>query len=470
MGRNIDPAEPVSVPAPVLLVPLVISLVLVCFLAVLLSVRFINWAQDWQTRFGPNWLVALAPFVLVTVFCLSAGRWCCFLILSFRVFLRKRHQARDPLLSVAPLHWPLVSIFVPAYNESETISRALQSLLRLDYPRYEIIVVDDGSSDDTFDQAKTFAGNHGHCTLRVLRKPNGGKWSAHNHAFHHSRGELILCLDADSQVEPSALKLLVRHMADAQVAAVAGQIRVRNRINLLTRLQGLEYLIANGALRMAQSSNGTVLVVPGPIGLFRRSVLEEVYLRYGLLSSLREGHVAGPFEGDTFAEDFDLSVAILSLGYRIEYEPRAVSQTKAPDSVFGLLNQRYRWCRGTIQVLRKYFRRARSSPEILQPRLLAWISITYLFELLMVPFAYTTTIVFLVMFLLQGGTVVPFIAWTGAFLLLNANVSALFVSMHRDRLSLLHVLPCFDLYHGFLLNSGWAIAAFDEIRGVRMRW
>ncbi len=103
-------------------------------------------------------------------------------------------------------------------------------------------------------------------------------------------------------------------MADPQVAAVAGQIRVRNRHNVLTRLQAMEYLMGNGCARMAMSLNKTVLIVAGPLGLFRRCALEEVFLRYGRADGpLAEGQVDGPFEGDTFAEDFDLSMAVLSL-------------------------------------------------------------------------------------------------------------------------------------------------------------
>jgi biofilm PGA synthesis N-glycosyltransferase PgaC len=461
-------------PLALLLLVFLSGLFLAGCLFVALSLRLFDGDAVGRPGAGGSWWAVAGSAVLTVVFLLTGGRWCCFLILAFLVYRRDR-RCPPP----TPRHWPLVSVFVPAHNESETIEAALRSLTKLDYPAYEVIVVDDGSTDDTFERARAFAGERrpryegGNrdrgCTVRVFRKPNGGKWSAHNFAFGRSVGELVLCLDADSQVEPQALRLLVARMADPQVGAVAGQIRVRNRVNLLTRLQALEYLIANGALRMAQAHSGTVLVVPGPIGLFRRSVLEEVYLRYGTNPPPGPGHVPGPFEGDTFAEDFDLSVAILSLGHRIVYEPEAVSHTKAPDWAIGLLNQRYRWCRGTVQVLRKYVRRALSHPESRHPRLLAWVAI-YLYELLMIPVAYTTTIGLLTLFLLHGGNMLPLLGWMGAFLLLNLHASALFTLMHRDDLTLLHVLPFFDLYHGFLLNGGWVISMIDEVRGARMRW
>jgi poly-beta-1,6-N-acetyl-D-glucosamine synthase len=378
--------------------------------------------------------------------------------------------------------WPAVSVLVPAYNEGETIDAAIESLVGLDYPRYEVIVVDDGSRDETLARARKYVGSHhGRCTVRVLSKPNGGKWSALNYGFRHAASELLLCVDADSRLGPDALTRLVGRMADPGVSAVAGQVRVRNRVNLLTRLQGLEYVISNGLVRAAQSLWGCVLVVPGPIGLFRRSALEELFLRYGAAPSERPGGaqpapivpaggVPGPFESDTFAEDFDLSLAILSLGGRIVYEPLAVSHTKAPQGAAALLNQRYRWCRGTIQVLRKFLRRARRSPELLHPRLVAWLTITYLMELVVMPAAACVAVCLLGTFLASGGDPVPLLGWAAAFLLVNLNATAFFTDIHGDTPGTLAVLPVYDLYHSFLLNGGWVIAVVDELRGSRMRW
>ena len=367
--------------------------------------------------------------------------------------------------------WPLVSVFVPAHNEAENIEAALESLLTLDYPCFEVIVVDDGSTDDTYERALPFAGTYDRCTLRVYRKPNGGKWSAHNLAFRRSLGELVLCLDADSRVDPASLQCMVVHMANPEIAAVAGQIRVRNRGNLLTRLQAMEYLMGNGCARMAMSYSGTVLIVAGPLGLFRRCVLEEVFLQYGRNNQkLTEGQVEGPFEGDTFAEDFDLSMAVLALGGQVRYEPAAVSYTRAPDTVFALLSQRYRWCRGTIQVLRKYFRRAISSPHIRRPRLLAWLAVTYLFDLAVLPVVYGCSLVMLFVLLTSQANGLEMLGWAGVMLLVNMCAGAMFVMVQRDRLPLLHVLPLYDLYQSFLLIPGWLISILDEVRGVSMRW
>jgi poly-beta-1,6-N-acetyl-D-glucosamine synthase len=367
--------------------------------------------------------------------------------------------------------WPLVSVFVPAYNEGETIGPALESLIGLHYPRLEVIVVDDGSKDETYERAKPFEGSHGHCRIFVYRKPNGGKWSALNFAFAHSTGELCLCVDADSRLSPDSVRLMVERLADPELDAVAGQIRVRNRVNLLTRLQGLEYVMASGALRLAQSHSGCVLVVPGPLGLYRRSAMEEVFMRWGAGDEpSKPGHVHGPLEGDTFAEDFDLSLAVLSLGGRIVYEPYAISHTKAPVSPSALISQRYRWARGTLQVLRKFVLRSRKYPQMLQPRLVGWLGITYGAEMFFLPFAYALGMCMILMSLLGGGNLLHILLGASPILLLSLNAAAFCIALHRDRFSLLPPLLIYDFYHGFMLNSAWLIAVIDEVRGARMRW
>jgi cellulose synthase/poly-beta-1,6-N-acetylglucosamine synthase-like glycosyltransferase len=454
------------VPDLVLIVPFVAAITLAGFMFAYVELCLVRTGIRLADDVGSGWPAVATFWFLAVLAGLSGLRWIALFTLSFAAFCRER-QRHD----WAPRQWPLVSVFVPAYNEAENIEAALQSLLNLDYPRYEVIVVDDGSTDDTYNRALPFAGNHDRCALHVYRKVNGGKWSAHNFAFRRSAGELVLCLDADSRVEPAALRRMVVHMADPEIAAVAGQIRVRNRTNVLTRLQAMEYLMGNGCARMAMSFNGTVLIVAGPLGLFRRCALEEVFLQFGRAErELKAGQVEGPFEGDTFAEDFDLSMAILSLGGRIRFEPSAVSNTRAPDSVFTLLSQRYRWCRGTIQVLRKYFRRAGASPEIRNPRLIAWLAATYLFDLAILPVVYGCAIGVIYALLTRNVSGVELLGAAGVMLLINMCAAAMFVMIQRDRLGLLHILPLYDLYQSFLLVPGWLISIVDEVRGVSMRW
>jgi poly-beta-1,6-N-acetyl-D-glucosamine synthase len=409
------------------------------------------------------WFVALAGLSLFVLL-----RWCAVQTMAFIVHCKLKRSQPDP-----PATWPLVSILLPAYQESTTIASALRALVDLDYPNYEIIVVDDGSTDGTFEQASAFVGGYDQCSLKLLRKPNGGKWSALNLALEAATAELILCIDADSRISRDALKRLIMRIGRPDVAGVSGQITVRNRRRMITRLQAYEYVVANGGLRTAQSLFGMVLVVPGPIGLYRRKALEDVFdkdTRVAHRFPGSSGKVAGPFSHETFAEDFQLSLTILALGGRIVYEPSAVSYTKSPDLTHTLLSQRYRWYRGTVQVLRIYLRRLRHFPGSRKHRLNLIIAAVYLFDLFVLPVLNVIILVGVAVIAATSARLGDLAMWALAIWMLNLLSATYHVLTQRDDLSLLSLVPFYDLYHGLLLNSAWAIAMFDELRQSKMNW
>jgi poly-beta-1,6-N-acetyl-D-glucosamine synthase len=405
-----------------------------------------------------------ARWFLASVALFSGSRW--LVLFCFSFLGRRQHYRTWPQQFTA---WPKVSVLVPAYNESRTIEAALDSLLALNYPEYEVLVIDDGSTDDTLLRARHYEGDHGKCTVKVIHKKNGGKWSAHNTGFKRARGELILCIDADSRLDPQSLKHMVSRMADPRVDGVAGQMRVRNRVNLITRLQGLEYLIANGCVRLSQGFWGCVLIVPGPIGLFRRTAMENVFAKY-TSDTKTLGADAGPFEGDTFAEDFDLSMSVLCLGGNIVYEPDALSFTKSPDSHFSLLNQRYRWIRGSLQVLRKLLMRTWKEPRLLRAKLFFWIVATYVPDLLLLPLIYMVSLGMFFLLLASGVNVIPLLGWYAALLSMQLLAALFFVSTHGDDPKLLAVLPFYSLYTGFVLTTAWVISVCDEVMRKQMHW
>jgi cellulose synthase/poly-beta-1,6-N-acetylglucosamine synthase-like glycosyltransferase/peptidoglycan/xylan/chitin deacetylase (PgdA/CDA1 family)/spore germination protein YaaH len=226
-------------------------------------------------------------------------------------------------------------IVIPAFNEGAVIAKSIRALLASRLEGFEILVVDDGSTDRTAQIVrKTFAGDG---RVEVLSKPNGGKWSALNTAFRHTEAEIVVTIDADTVLEPDALPLLVRHFADPRVAAVAGAPVVGNRVNLLTRLQALEYAINQNLDRRALEVVNGITVVPGAVGAWRREALLEI----------------GGFAPDTLAEDADATVRLELAGYRVLSEPRAVAHTEAPQTVRAFLKQRLRWMFGTMQVAYK---------------------------------------------------------------------------------------------------------------------
>ena len=234
--------------------------------------------------------------------------------------------------------FPLISILVPAYNEAKVIRTVIRNYKKIDYPNFEIILVDDGSSDDTYENAKRSAKNLS-LNLRVYKKPNGGKASALNYALEKARGEFVLCMDADSKLAPETLKSGVRHFyLNPNLAAVAGVVKVENKDDFLGRMQYLDYLYGHAQKKLL-SLFKSVTIVPGPIGLFRKRHLVEI----------------GGYEKEntTFAEDTELTLKLLSQGRDIICDEGMIAYTEAPTSYNDLYRQRYRWTRGIFQALLK---------------------------------------------------------------------------------------------------------------------
>ncbi len=236
---------------------------------------------------------------------------------------KKRAGRRDYL--------PRVGVIVPAYNEEKVVCNTVRSLLRSTYPRLDVLVVDDGSLDQTYARlVEAFADDP---YVHLFTKPNGGKADALNFGMRHSDAEILVTIDADTVVLPDAISKLVPHFMDPRVSAVAGNTKVGNRINLLTDWQALEYITSQNLDRRAFAALNSITVVPGALGAWRREAVLQ----------------AGGFTNDTLAEDAALTMALLRLGHKVEYEPAAIALTEAPDTIGGLIKQRFRWMYGTLQ-------------------------------------------------------------------------------------------------------------------------
>ena len=239
------------------------------------------------------------------------------------------------------LYSPSVAVLIPAYNEEKVIERTIRSALRSTYRNFRVIVIDDGSSDNTLQVARTcFSREQASGRLQILTKPNSGKADALNFGLEHVRRheEIFVGIDADTVIARDAIALLVLHFMHPKVGAVAGNAKVGNRVNLWTRWQALEYITSQNFERRALNTLGAVSVVPGAIGAWRVSAVREV----------------GAFHTDTVAEDADLTMALLRRGYRVEYEDRALAYTEAPVNANGLMRQRFRWSFGILQAVYKH--------------------------------------------------------------------------------------------------------------------
>jgi cellulose synthase/poly-beta-1,6-N-acetylglucosamine synthase-like glycosyltransferase/peptidoglycan/xylan/chitin deacetylase (PgdA/CDA1 family) len=244
------------------------------------------------------------------------------------------HHVRITRGRAAAEHTPSVAIVVPAYNEAVGIERAVRSLAASEYDDFEVIVVDDGSTDETADIVADLDLQN----VRLVRQDNSGKAAALNTGIEQTDSEVIVMVDGDTLFETGTLRRLVAPLADPAIAAVSGNTKVGNRSGLLGRWQHIEYVIGFNLDRRMYDVLECTPTVPGAIGAFRRDVLADV----------------GGVPGDTLAEDTDLTLAIGRTGRRVVYAEDARAWTEAPSSLNALWRQRYRWSFGTMQAVFKH--------------------------------------------------------------------------------------------------------------------
>jgi cellulose synthase/poly-beta-1,6-N-acetylglucosamine synthase-like glycosyltransferase/peptidoglycan/xylan/chitin deacetylase (PgdA/CDA1 family)/spore germination protein YaaH len=238
-----------------------------------------------------------------------------------------------------PDYQPRVAVLIPAYNEEKVIARTIRSVMMSNYKNLRIVVIDDGSTDKTYEVALTaYPEQIASGRLTVLTKANGGKADALNYALGHIDEEIYVGIDADGVIAHDAVTNLICHFANPQIGAVAGNAKVGNRVNLWTRWQALEYITSQNFERRALDLFDVVMVVPGAIGAWRTA-------------AVRAG---GGYAVDTVAEDADLTMNLLEQGYSVIYEDRSLAFTEAPVNMDGLMRQRFRWSFGILQAIYKH--------------------------------------------------------------------------------------------------------------------
>jgi cellulose synthase/poly-beta-1,6-N-acetylglucosamine synthase-like glycosyltransferase/spore germination protein YaaH/peptidoglycan/xylan/chitin deacetylase (PgdA/CDA1 family) len=231
---------------------------------------------------------------------------------------------------------PLVTVLIPCFNEEKVIESSVRRILASHWKNLEVLVLDDGSADATSQVVRDAFADEPRVRLRSFE--NGGKARALNRGLAEASGEIVVALDADTLFPPDTIARLARWFADPTVGAVAGNAIVGNRRNLVTRWQALEYVTAQNLERRALAALGAVTVVPGAVGAWRRAALDAL----------------GGYPADTLAEDQDLTLAVQRAGWRVEFDPQARAYTEAPETVSGLLKQRFRWSFGTLQCIWKH--------------------------------------------------------------------------------------------------------------------
>jgi len=285
-------------------------------------VKFSGWATSvlyWIERLliGAFWLAIV----------LGLGRILFMGVLATIQYIRSKKEKKF-LTAFAP---GKVSIIVPAFNEEVNAIKTIENLLQQDYENLEIVFVNDGSTDNTFEKvANTFLNNS---KVKVFTKPNGGKASALNFGISNSDGDYLVCIDADTQLMPDAITQLMKYFRKPGTGAVAGNVKVGNDRSVLTKWQSIEYTTAQNFDRRAFDLINCITVVPGAIGAFKREAILK----------------AGGFTTDTLAEDCDLTVRILRNGYRVRNCTDAIAITEAPETLRQFMKQRFRWNYGIMQ-------------------------------------------------------------------------------------------------------------------------
>ncbi len=338
-----------------------------------------------------------------------------------------------------------MSVVVPAYNEEQVIARTVEALLG---QVTEVVCVDDGSKDRTLAVLhEKFDGNP---RVRIFSKPNGGKASALNLGFAEARGEVVVALDSDTIFAQQTVAHLTAPFSDPRVGAVAGNAKVGNRVNRLTRWQALEYVTAQNLERRAWDLVGAVPVVPGAVGAWRRKAVLD----------------AGGFHEDTLAEDTDLTLRLIAQGFRVVYAEHALAYTEAPETAKALLKQRFRWTYGVLQACWKH------KSRLFHPGggVLGWVILpTFAIYQFLVPLLAPVVDLLLVVSLVRGRA----LATTGYYLLffaLDLVLSAVAIVLEGEDLGLLVGLFVQRIAYRQLLWVALIKSLWNALAGFAVGW
>ena len=255
------------------------------------------------------------------------------------IFHKRREKIVD--FDIDAIDWPMVSLLIPCFNEEETIEETIDSMQSLPYQNKEIIVVNDGSTDQTRDVLRKLAVKYPE--LRVIDcQENRGKASALNLAALASRAEYLVCVDSDALLDQHAIYYLIYNFLNKgeRLGAVSGNPRIRNRDTLLSKLQIVEYASIIGAIKRAQRVVGKIMTVSGVVVAFRKKALVDV----------------GLWDTDMITEDISISWKLQERFWDIRYETRALCWMLVPETLGGLWKQRIRWAQGGQEVILRHFR------------------------------------------------------------------------------------------------------------------
>jgi len=346
---------------------------------------------------------------------------------------------------------PFVSIVVPAYNEGKVIAHCIESILASNYSEYEVILVDDGSSDNTLEEMQRYETNS---RVIVVTKKNGGKASALNMGLNLAKGEVIFFVDADGIFAPDTISKMLSGFCSEDVGAVCGNDSPVNLDKLLTQLACLQNHVGTGFVRRALSTIDCLPVVSGNIGAFRYSTLEKT----------------GPFLEGFIGEDIELTWRVHKAGYKVVFQPLAIVHAEVPSTIMGLWKQRVRWARGLLKTA--YIHR----DMLFNPRygLFAFYLPINLTSMIIIPVLQLMAIILLPILLFLNISPIPLgwmsiLGWLGLFFAFFASLFAIALDRARIDLKYLYVIPLWVPY-SLMMDAVMLWAIILEMRGEEAKW
>lgn len=377
-----------------------------------------------------------------------------FVKVTFFLFFSSTHYRAGKKLAILDeenpriCYEPSVSILVPAYNEELVLENCVESLLHIDYPDFEIVIIDDGSSDNTKEIGQKLAKKYPN--VAFYSKQNGGKANALNFGIEQSKNEIVVCIDADSIFKHDAITHLVLPFANPLVGAVGGNVKVVNRNKLLGRHQATEYISGLNLQRRAFAQLDCMQVISGANGAFRRKVLQEI----------------GGYSDDTIVEDMDITVSIAKAGYKIRYAGLAIAYTEAPENIKDFMKQRYRWIIGGFKVIKKH-------RDMIFNTKYGRMGIMGLPFFLIFPWVdvfISLMLIFSILYSVLSGNLLILALFFLGMSLIQTSLIAYALHMDREDKGLLFLVILESLWYSHLLNFITLKAGFHYLRGTAVTW
>jgi biofilm PGA synthesis N-glycosyltransferase PgaC len=404
-------------------------------------------------------LIDIAYLIVYTIMIYCAILW-------FTVFFKNRKRM---FYNPKPKRFPSITFLVPAYNEEKNIGKCLESILNLNYPKdkLEVIVIDDGSTDNTAKIVKKFKG------VKLIRQENQGKAAALNNGLEHVKTELVACMDADSFPDKDFLLKMIGYMERKNVASVTPAIKVLKAETLMQKIQWVEYLWSI-FLRKLFNFFDCQYVTPGPGSIYKTYILKKL----------------GGFDRNNIVEDMEIAFRLVEKGYKIENSIDAYVYTDAPRDFKRLFKQRVRWYRGYIQNVFKYSKMI-ANPKygnlgfFVLPINFVWMfMLGFLLFSQIFTFAWNSFQYFLAWSNIKFAILQPEIKfdiflvdfYTYFFLLFLAMglftlwVSLVFSKEKADLKKKLSFYLSYLFVYPFLISIFWVASVIYEIGGARRKW